>query len=158
MKRTGLAGLLGLLMLCEGCDGGPLASDGRGTLWGLLDGEIWVGNAVTDFSRDTLTMWSSRRNGGAEQSLVIRAVQTAPGAYTLVTESMSADPTSYWETLGGDGITYRARAESGTIRFDQVDRATGRAVGTVEVTLSGERGTTRLVRGEFDAVPRPPVD
>ena len=157
MKRIRLAGLLGLLILSGGCEN-TLASDGRGTMWGLLDGQIWVGNAVTDFSRDTLTMWSTRRNGSAEQSLVIKAVQTSPGAYTLVTESMSADPTSYWEMLGGDGISYRATAESGTIRFDQVDRATGRAVGTVEVTLSGERGTTRFVRGDFDAVPRPPVD
>jgi hypothetical protein len=158
MKYIRLAGLLGLLIVSGGCEN-TIASDGQGTMWGMLDGKIWLGDAVAaDFSRDTLTLWSRRRNGGGGQSLVIRAVQTSPGAYTLVTESMSADPSSYWEMVGDDGISYRATAQSGTIHFSRLDRAAHRAVGTVEVTVRGERGTSRFVRGSFDAVPPPIVD
>jgi hypothetical protein len=151
MKRFRLAGLLGILILSGGCES-TTAADPRGTLWGLMEGQIWVGDAVTDFSRDTLVIWSARRNVRAEQSLVIRAVETSPGVYALVTDDMSDDPTAYWETLGGDVATYRAAAESGTIRFSEVDRATGRAAGTLELTFRGERGASRFVRGEFNAV------
>ena len=53
-----------------------------------------VGDAVTDFSRDTLVIWSARRNVRAEQSLVIRAVETSPGVYALVTDGIFTAPVS----------------------------------------------------------------
>lgn len=152
MKRSRLAGLLGILILSGGCENSPVASDERGTMWGLMDGQIWVGDALSDFSSDTLTIWSGRRNTDAEHSLVIKAVETSPGEYTLVTESMSGNPTTYWEMLGGDVATYRATARSGIIQLTEVDRGSGHARGTVEVTLEGERGTSRFVRGEFEAI------
>lgn len=158
MKRLRLAGLLGILIVSGGCDRDTTGSDNAGTMWGLMDGRIWAGNALSDLSGDTLTIWSARQNTDAEHSLVIKAVESAPGVYTLVTGSMSGNPTTYWETLGGDVATYRAAAESGSIRFTEMDRASGHAKGTVEVTLEGERGTSRFVRGEFETIRVPLID
>lgn len=153
MKRFRLpAGLLGLLLVAGGCEGSATAPQARGEMWGMLDGDIWRGTAETDLQRDTMVIWSQRTNVRAEHSLVITFVQTAPGTYSIVTERISRSAaSSYWETVGGDVATYHATATSGTIQFSEFDRATGRAVGTVELTLQGPRGTSRFVRGEFDA-------
>lgn len=159
MKRFTLAaGLLGLVLVSGGCDRGTTAPAPRGELRGMLDDGLWVGDAQADFTRDTLVIWSRRRNVRAEHSLGISVAETAPGVYAVVTESMSSShATSYWETVGGDIVHYHATATSGTISFTELDRAAGRAVGTVELTLQGPRGTTRFVRGEFDARPIVPV-
>jgi hypothetical protein len=153
MKRFTLAaGLLGLILVSGGCDRGTTAPAPRGELRGVLDDGLWLGDAQVDFSRDTFAIWSRRRNVRAEHSLGISVAQTAPGVYAVITQSMSSSrATSYWETLGDDIVQYHATATSGTISFTKFDRAAGRAVGTVELTLQGPRGTTRFVRGEFDA-------
>jgi hypothetical protein len=146
------AGLLGLLLLSGGCERSSTAPDGAGEMRGVLDGNVWLGTAETDFTRDTMVIWSARRNVRAEHSLVLSFVQTAPGVYAVVTESMSRSAaTTYWETVGGDVAVYHATAASGTVAFSEFNRETGRAVGTVELTLQGPRGTSRFVRGQFDA-------
>lgn len=159
MKRFTLAaGLLGLILVSGGCDRGTTAPAPRGELRGVLDDGLWVGDAQVDFNRDTLVIWSRRRNVRAEHSLGISVAETGPGVYAVVTEGMSSShATSYWETVGGDVVEYHATATSGTISFTELDRANGRAVGTVELTLQGPRGTTRFVRGEFDARAIAPV-
>lgn len=158
MKRFPIAaGLLGLLLLTGGCEGSPAGPGPRGELRGMMDGDVWVGTAETDLGRDTLVIWSQRTNVPAEHSLVITFVETAPGVYTLVTEGMSRSAASgYRETVGGDVAVYRATATSGSIHFSELDRSTGRASGTVELTLQGPRGTSRFVQGQFDAIPFTP--
>ena len=159
MKRFSLAaGLLGLILVSGGCDRGSTAPAPQGELRGMLDEGLWVGDAQVDFTRDTLVIWSRRRNVRGEHSLGISVAETAPGVYAVITESMSGSyRTAYLETVGGDVLHYRATARSGTISFTELDRAAGRAVGTVELTLQGPRGATRFVRGEFDARPIVPV-
>jgi hypothetical protein len=159
MKRSLLAGLFGLLLLSGGCGPGITDSifDNLGKMRGELDDDPWLGTAESDLTRDTLVIWSRRRNVNAEHSLVLTFVQTAPGVYAVVTESMSSSAaTAYWETVGGDVAVYHAAATSGTIAFTRLDRTTGRAAGTVELTLQGPRGTSRFIRGEFDAMPFAP--
>lgn len=159
MKRFTLAaGLLGLILVSGGCGRGSTAPAPQGELRGMLDEGLWIGDAQVDFTRDTLLIWSRRRNVSAEHSLGISVAETAPGVYAVVTEGMSSSrATRYLETVGGDVLQYRATAISGTISFTELDRAAGRAVGTVELTLQGPRGTTRFIGGEFDARPITPV-
>jgi hypothetical protein len=158
MKRFRLAALLGLLVVFGGCET-TLEPNNSGMMRGVLGPHLWAGTAEVALSGDTVFLYSHRLNAQVEKSLAIVAVQTAPGAYAVVTESMSPRYASaYWEMLGGDGIIYRALAQSGTIRFSRLDRQNQHAAGTVELTLQGERGTLRFIRGEFDARPVPIID
>jgi hypothetical protein len=63
MKRFTLAaGLLGLILVSGGCDRGSTAPETTGELRGMLDDGLWIGDAQVDFTRDTLVIWSRRRN------------------------------------------------------------------------------------------------
>lgn len=158
MKRIKLAAMLGLLMLSGGCEA-TLEPDHNGIMHGVLGPHLWAGTAQIALSGDTMFLYSQRQNTREEQSLVIVAVQTAPDAYAVITESMSPSYASaYWETVGGDVTLYRAPAQSGTIRFSRLDRQNRHAAGTVELALQGERGTLHFIRGEFDARPAPIAD
>lgn len=158
MKRIKLAAMLGLLMLSGGCET-TLEPDHNGVMRGVLGPHLWAGSAQIAVSGDTVFLYSQRQNTREEQRLVIFAVQTAPDAYAVITESMSPSYAStYWETMGGDVALYRAVAQSGTIRFTRLDRQNRHATGTVELTLEGERGTLHFIRGEFDARSVPIVD
>ncbi|WP_420129338.1 hypothetical protein [Longimicrobium sp.] len=154
MKRALLPALLALLAFSAGCDKEPTAPVDQGTFAATLDGAAWVGDAESDVARDTFAIYSRRRTAGAdEQWLTIRAVETSPGVFTVVTTATSGDPSHYSETVGGDVLTYRAVATAGTITFQELDRVRGVMRGTVSLTLQGPRGTSRLEEGTFEAGP-----
>jgi hypothetical protein len=158
MKRFRLAALLGLLVVSGGCESTLDPAHG-GIMRGMLGPHPWAGTAHVAVSGDTVFLYSQRQNTSEEQSLVIVAVRTSPDAYAVITESMSPRyASSYWETVGGDVAHYHALAQSGTIRFSRLDRQKWHAAGTVEITLEGERGTLRFIRGEFDARSVPIMD
>ena len=151
MKRALLSLLAGILITSGGCES-TTSPDRDGTLVGTLAGEAWRGNARVDFVPDTFVIWSTRPvDAGLEHHLFLRVTETAPGAYAVVTRAMSGDPSGYREILGGDGIVYSANVTAGTIHFTHLDRRTGRASGTVSLTLTGTRGTWRFEDGEFEA-------
>jgi hypothetical protein len=151
MQRLRLLALAGILILSGGCDSSTSA-DREGTLVGRLEGAIWRGTAQAEFVPDTFLIWSSRRgDAGVEQRLELRVAETAPGAFTLVTPAMSTDASGYWELVGGDVVTYHADVTAGTIQFHEIDRRTGRASGTLSLTITGPRGTWRFEDGEFEA-------
>lgn len=148
MKRLPLLTLLaGIILTSGGCDLGTVDPDREGTLVATLDGEAWQGTAQTWEEADTFVIRSFRRNVANTHWLTIRVVETSPGVYAVVTAAMSARPTRYEE----NGGTYAEGATAGTISFTELNRSTGRAVGTVRLTLQGGRGITQLEDGEFDA-------
>ncbi|HEU0300716.1 MAG TPA: hypothetical protein VFR37_14700, partial [Longimicrobium sp.] len=57
----------------------------------------------------------------------------------------------YDETLGGDVSTYSAAVTAGTIQVRELDAVEGRMSGTLELTITGTRGTWRFEDGEFEA-------
>ncbi|HEX2078977.1 MAG TPA: hypothetical protein VHG08_14740 [Longimicrobium sp.] len=151
MKRIRLLWLAGILITSGGCDS-TTAPDGEGRLLGRLEGEIWRGSALMDFSDDTLTIHSARSaDQGLEHVLHLRVVETAPGAFAVVTQAPPGRRSEYQEILGGDGIVYSAVVTAGTIRFTELDRRRGRASGTLSLTLTGTRGTWRFADGHFEA-------
>ncbi len=149
MKRLLPLWLAGILIVSGGCDS-TTSSDHEGTLVGRLDGETWRGSAELDLVGDTMTLWSIRGSGGGQEGLVLRIVETGPGAFTLVTPDMSGYPSRYEVTVGGDVLSYTAPVTAGTIQVDEFDRGSGRMLGTLELTITGTRGTWRFEDGEFE--------
>lgn len=146
MKRTAILALAGLLLLTGGCLG-SVDPDLEGSFTAQMGGEEWRGTAQTYEEGDTLVIRSHRRQTASAHRLILRVVESAPGAYAVVTTAMSGNATRYEEE---GGAKYTARASAGTISFREINRGTGRAVGTVQLTLQGERGTVPF-QGEFDA-------
>lgn len=152
MKRSILSALLaGILVVSGGCEEGPTTPTREGTLLGSLDGAAWVGTAHTDVLSDTIEIYSQRQNVAAEHWLMVRAVETSPGVFAVVTAAMSANPSRYAETLGGDVLVYRAEVTAGTISFQELDLTHGVVRGTLSLTIQGTRGTSRLEAGTFEA-------
>ena len=152
MKRiTFAAGLLGLVLVSGGCNNEPTAPAREGTLVGTLDGAAWVGDAQSDVLSDTIEIHSRRQNVAAEHWLTVRAVETSPGVFAVVTPAMSANPGRYTETVGGDVLVYRAEVTAGTIAFQELDLGRGVMRGTLSLTIQGARGTSRLEEGTFEA-------
>lgn len=152
MKHSRIPGLLAaLLILFGGCDNGPTVAEREGRLAGLLDGEPWVGTALTDIRRDTIFVGSSRRKAGAEQRINLAMVESSPGAFTLVPGG-AGHPSDYRELVGGDLILYHADITGGTVAVEHFDRATGELRGTLSFTIQGTRGTARFEQGELRAV------
>jgi hypothetical protein len=152
MKRSVLSALLaGILIVSGGCDNEPTTPTREGTLLGTLDGAAWVGTAQSDVLSDTIEIYSQRRNVAAEHWLTVRAVETSPGVFAVVTAAMSANPSRYAETVGGDVLVYRAEVTAGTISFQQLDLTRGVMRGTLSLTIQGARGTSRLEEGTFEA-------
>jgi hypothetical protein len=149
MKRSLLPALLALLAFSGGCDEEPTAPAGEGTLVATLDGAGWVGNARSDVLNDTFEIYSRRQNVAAEHWLRVRAVETSPGVFAVVTTAMSDNPSWYSETVGGDVLSYRAEVTAGTIVIvDPGDRVLR---GSLSLTIEGARGTSRLEQGTFVA-------
>lgn len=146
MKHARLIALAGILML-SACDLGTVDPNREGMLVARIDGVAWQGTAQTFEEGDTLVIQSFRRNTQRNDEMTIRVVETSPGVYAVVTSAMSGKPTRYEE----NGGLYVASASAGTIAFTELNRRTGRAAGTVQLTLQGGRGTTRVENGEFDA-------
>lgn len=149
MKRSLLPALLALLAFSGGCDKEPTAPAREGTLVATLDGAAWVGDARSDVLSDTFEIYSRRQNVTTEQWLTIRAVETSPGVFAVVTPAMSANPSRYVETVGGDVLVYSAEVTAGTIVFQELGDRVLR--GTLSLTIQGARGTSRLEEGTFEA-------
>jgi hypothetical protein len=152
MKRfTRAAALLGLILVSGGCGNEPTAPAREGTLLGTLDGAAWVGTAQSDVLSDTIEIYSRRQNVAAEHWLTVRVVETSPGVFAVVTRAMSANPGRYAETVGGDVLVYSAEVTAGTIAFQELDLVRGVMRGTLSLTITGARGTSRLEEGTFEA-------
>jgi hypothetical protein len=152
MKRFRILPLLaGLLFLAAGCDEGPTAAEREGRLDALLDGQAWVGTATSDILGDDIYITSRRTNVQREQSLTVRVAETSPGVYAIV-PGAAGNGSSYWETVGGDVVEYRADVTAGTIDIDHIDRITGEIRGTLSLTIQGTRGTSVLEQGQLMAV------
>lgn len=152
MKRSLLPALLaGILVVSGGCGNEPTAPAREGTLVATLDGAAWVGDARSDVLSDTFEIYSRRQNVAAEHWLAVRVVETSPGVFAVVTSAMSANPSHYAETVGGDVLAYRAEVTAGTIAFQEFAPLRGVMRGTLSLTLQGARGTSRLEGGTFEA-------
>lgn len=81
---------------------------------------------------------------------MVRIRETAPGAFMVVTPTLSGNPGRYEETLGDVG-TYAAPITAGTVQVHELDRGRGRVSGTLGLTITGTRGTWRFEDGEFEA-------
>lgn len=154
MKRIRtLLVLAGLLVTSGGCDQ-PLATPLRqGSLTGVLDGQPWESNALTDVFGDTIHIGAQRTNGSSGHWFQLRVVESAPGVYTIVTPAQSPfNHSRYVEIVGGDVVSYDAPVTAGTLDVQEFDRATGALRGTLSLTIQGTRGTSRLEQGQLTAV------
>ena len=126
MKRSLLTTLLaGILVVSGGCGQEPTAPTREGALFGTLDGAEWVGNAQSDILGETIEIRSRRQNVNGEQWMNVRAVETSPGVFAVITAAMSDHPSNYSETVGLDVLVYKADVIAGTIAFQQLDRERG---------------------------------